>query len=357
MNPTRLFCGFLCLFLLFGCGFGCGRPGTEDRPPVHVTYTPDPTAAPRELLVSAPELTAAPTPDPREAALLYAGERISLYRGYRNGEPGICMQEQQSGGAVWHQKLPGTKELSELNITDIATVPEGEQAEAYVDVRYLGNDGQEWVFRVDLTHPNAVRWYLLSTEPGIEMTEEQRRIFDDLLLIGYVYETCQEHKEQFSNPEEEESLCQTRILDALYYFHGDSLPPYLVGEGVYDDEYEDTAIVSQTELDAFFRSVLGRPNLVRDRVHWDENDWPDLQPGQVPLPPTDYSGWASVKQVVSERDGTMCVIGRAGWSEDSCLVLCRICLAEGFLGYCIESAEIYHSVNIAYASAAIPYAP
>ena len=180
-------------------------------------------------------------------------------------------------------------------------------------------------------------------EPELELTETQRQVFDDLLLIGYLYEGFQREKERLSDPEEWESLCQTRILDALYYFHEDSLPPYLIGEGIYDDELHDTAIVSQTELDAFFQSVLGRPSLVRDRVHWDEVSWPDLLPGQVPLPPTDYSGWAETERAIEELDGTLCLYGRAGWSEAAYSVICRVRPTEGFLGYRIESTELYNA--------------
>ena len=223
MRSIRIFCILLCLCLLFGCGSGETRPAAADRPPVHVTYTPDPTTAP---------------------------------------------------------------------------------------------------------------------ELELELTETQRQAFDDLLLIGYLYEDFQQDKDRLPDPEGWESLCQTRILDALYYFHEDSLPPYLTGEGIYDDELHDTAIVSQTELDAFFQSVLGRPNLVLDRVHYDEDFWPDLQPGQVPLPPTDYSGWAETERAIEEPGGTLCLYGRAGWSESSYAVICRVRPTEGFLGYRIESAEI-----------------
>lgn len=181
----------------------------------------------------------------------------------------------------------------------------------------------------------------------LELTEAQKRSFDDLLLIGYLYENFRRDKERLSDPEEWESLCQTRILDALYYFHEDSLPPYFTGEGIYDDELHDTAIVSQTELDAFFQSVLGRPNMVRDRVHWDEDAWPDLLPGQVPLPPTDYSGWGDTNQAIVEPDGTICIYGRAGWSEAAYSVICCLRPAEGFLGYRIESTEIYPAQIIA----------
>lgn len=222
MKTIRLFCILLCLCLLMGCGGDTMQPFAEDHPPVHVTYTPDPTAA---------------------------------------------------------------------------------------------------------------------LKPELELTETQRQAFNDLLLIGWLYEDFQQDKERLSDPEAWESLCQTRILDALYYFHGDALPPYLTGEGVYEDGYGDTAILSQTELDAFFQSVLGRPNRIKDRAHGEE-DWPDLLPGQVPLPPTDYSGWGEIQQAIAEADGTLCLYGQAGWSEAAVSLICRVRPAEGFLGYRIESTEI-----------------
>lgn len=226
MKPLHLFCVVLAMCLLCGCGSGETRPAAENRPQVHVTYTPDPTTVPATLI------------------------------------------------------------------------------------------------------------------------EDQTRSFDDLLLIGYLYEKIQRDEAWLSDPEEWESLCQTRILDALYYFHEDSLPPYLTGEGIYDDELHDTVIVSQTELDAFFQSVLGRPSLVRDRVHWDEDFWPDLLPGQVPLPPTDYSGWAETERAITEPDGTVCLYGRVGWSEAAYSVICRLRPVEGFLGYRIESTEICPVMNV-----------
>ena len=50
MRSMRLFCVILALCLLIGCGGGEGRTAAEDRPPVHVTYTPDPTTVPAELI-------------------------------------------------------------------------------------------------------------------------------------------------------------------------------------------------------------------------------------------------------------------------------------------------------------------
>ena len=45
MKTIRLFCILLCLCLLMGCGGDTAQPSAEDHPPVHVTYTPNPTAA------------------------------------------------------------------------------------------------------------------------------------------------------------------------------------------------------------------------------------------------------------------------------------------------------------------------
>ena len=50
MRSTRAFCILLVLILLLGDGAGCVRTVREEHPPVHVTYTPDPTAIPAELI-------------------------------------------------------------------------------------------------------------------------------------------------------------------------------------------------------------------------------------------------------------------------------------------------------------------
>ena len=63
MKSTRLLCAVLALGLLFGCGSGEARPATEERPPVHVTYTPDPTSIPAELIEAIAEASPAPDED------------------------------------------------------------------------------------------------------------------------------------------------------------------------------------------------------------------------------------------------------------------------------------------------------
>ncbi len=341
MRPIRVFSILLCLCLLMGCSGDMARPTAEDHPPVHVNYTPDPTAIPAELLESIPDPIGTPAPDPKEAALLYVGERVTLYRACRDGAPGIYIEEIRFGQeTAWYQELPHVEGQAELNVTKVVVKPGKDQAEAFVDIHFPDKTGKEMVLCFDLTNPNAASWYLVSAESGVVLTEELEETCADLLLIGWLYEDFQQDKERLTDPEGWESLCQTRILDALYYFHGDALPSYFTGEGVYDDEFGDTAVICVTELDAFFQSVLGRPNLVRDLVHWDEDSWPDLQPGQVPLPPTDYSGWAVVEQAVADSDGTLRIYGRAGWSEVSYIVICRVRTTEGFLGYRIESTEI-----------------
>lgn len=358
MNPTRLYCGLLCLFLLFGCGFGCGRPGTEDRPPVHVTYTPDPTAAPRELLVSAPELTAAPTPDPREAALLYAGERISLYQTSRQDRPGLYM-EAVNWGLVYtsFQELPYTAGQQELNIIKVDIRPEGDQAEAYVCVYYQDDAGTARIVCADQTNPNYTLLYPLSTEPGLGLTEEQRQYYSDLMLMGYLYEHVKMEKDRLTNPDNWESLCQHRILDALYYNYSDVLPPYLAGVGTYGSD-QHAVILSQAELEAFFQSTVGRPCLaLLDFKEEDRKYFSDLPLDQIVLYPTDFCWIPQVKQAVRELDGTITLYGYiSGFEMLYCDVVCCIRPVEGHLGGQVVSTEICPSQRIANGST-ITFAP
>ncbi len=358
MKPIRVFCVLLCMCLLFGCGSPNAHPAAEDKPPVHVTYTPDPTAAPSELIAA----MAAPTasPDPKAAALLYAGERISVYRAYRQGDPGFCVEETHFGVVTsWFQELPNTEGLQELTVTGVQVEPKGEQAEGCVDVCYLDDMGAEWIFRVDLSHPDLLRFYLLPAGPGLELMDRQRQYCGDLMLMGYLYEYFRQDDDWLSDPAAEESLAQRYILDALYYNYKDELPPYLTGEGNYKDkETYETAVVSQTELEAFFQSALGRPNLVPDRTYRDEDEdwWSELLPGQVPLPPTDWHASAAVEHAVQGSDGTVCLYGRAGTGESFDPVVCRVRPVEGFLGGQVIDTEIYRTENVAN-DPAITFAP
>ena len=135
MKSIRVFSILLCLCLLMGCGGDMARPTAEDHPPVHVTYTPDPTAVPAELLESLPDPVGTPAPDPKEAALLYAGERVSLYRACHDGAPGICIKEIRFGRVTaWYQ---------EFAVTKIVVRPGKDQTEAFADIRFPDKTGKE----------------------------------------------------------------------------------------------------------------------------------------------------------------------------------------------------------------------
>ena len=324
-----------------------------DRRKLEASPMPTGTAGPKVIEIreastaspgpDRPRATMSPAPDPvKEAAFLYAGESSIFYRGYRDGRPGICVEQLlwPANQNMLYQELPGTEGLSELTITDIESKPKGLLSKAYVYVRYLDNVGQERTVCFDHYGGDFGECYPLSSKSGMELTAEQQQRFDDLLLIAYLYEEYR--RDSLSDPERWETLCQQFILDALYESYEETLPPYLTGEGIYDDEWRDTAILSQTELEAFFQSVLGRPNLVPDRLHYDEDFWPDLQPGQVPLPPTDIFVYAEAKQAVRESDGSVSLYGFASYGEHfySAILTCRLLPTEGFLGYRIESTEM-----------------
>lgn len=344
MRLIRIVCILLCLCLLTACAPTAAGPAVEEHPPVHVTYTPDPTTVPTELIVAMAEPTAVPALVSKGAALLYAGSYSNYYRGYRNGRPGLCVEQLlwPAGRNLVYQELPGTEGLSELTVTGVEAKPEGQLSKAYVYVRYLDNAGQERIVCFDHYGGDVGECYPLSAGPGLELTDEVQSAFNDLLLIAYLYEDFRRDRDSLSDPEHWETSCQRFILDALYESHEETLPPYFTGEGVYDDDLQDTAVLSQTELEAFFQSVLGRPNLVPDRLHYDEDLWPDLQPGQVPLPPADIFVYAEVKQAVLESDGAVCLYGFASYGElfYSAVLTCRIRPTEGFLGYRIESTEL-----------------
>ena len=337
MRPLRLFCIILALCLIFGCGSGKARLSAEDRPSVHVTYTPDPTTAPAKLIEIMIDPTA--SPDPKAEALLYAGERISIYRAYLNGRPGIYVEERYPGKDridARYQELPGMEGLSELNVTKVEVKQEGESTEAYVDLHFLDNAEKEWVLSFDLTNKNIVHLYLVTTTQGMDLTSEQQQFFDDLLLIGYFYEDFRQKKETLSDPEGWESLCQRCILDTIYANNEYTLPSYLQGAYVVENE----VILSQMELESFYQSTLGRPCLVQI----DEEDRkyePALQPDQIVIYPTDYYSCGRVKQAIQEPDGAICLYGRAGLRVGLNTVICRVRPTEGFLGYRIESTEIY----------------
>ena len=309
MKPLRLFCIILAFSVLFGCGSPNARPAAEDKPPVHVTYTPDPTAAPSELIEAVTEASSA-SGEPHSAGRLYGNDWITLYRGYRDGSPGLCVETKDwSFANTRYLELPGTEEQTELTIPKIEVRPEGQRGGVYVRVYYVDDAGQERILCFDRNDENYTLAYPLSTEPGLELTPEQQQNFDDLLLMGYLYKRIQGEKNRLLDPESWESLCQLRILDALYYNYNDALPPYLIGEGEYgSDQY--ATIVSLAELESFFQSTLGRPCLAQIEFNAeDRKNYPDLPEDQIILFPTDYFYTPYVKQAVWESDGTITLYG------------------------------------------------
>lgn len=342
MRSTRAFCILLVLALLLGGGAGCDRTAREEHPPVHVTYTPDPTAIPAELI----EAIAAPavSPDAKDAALLYAGERIKVYLSRHRDRPGLCVESQDWDRiCIRFQELPGTLEQEELTTVGVEVEPLEEPAEARVCIRYLDDDREERIICVDRSHENYSLVYPLSAEPSLTLSEQQERYYGDLLLMGYLYERIQGEKDRLLDPEGWESLCQRRILDALYYNYGDALPPYLTGEGPYGTTDQDATVISLAELESFFQSTLGRPCLAQlDFDKEDRKDCPDLRSDRIVLYPTDYWFEPHVKQAVREADGTIALYGYvSGFEllyED---VICRIHPAEGYLGGQVLNAKIY----------------
>ena len=342
MRSPRAFCILLVLVLLLGGGAGCVRTAREEHPPVHVTYTPDPTADPAELIEAMAE--ASPLPDEsRKTERLYENDWITLYRGSRDGRPGLCLETKDWDRLYTkYLELPGTEELSELTISKIQAMPEGQRTEACVFVCYLDADGKERILCADNSYVNYTIVYPVTAETEMELTAEQQQNCGDLLLMGFLYERVQGEKDRLLDPEGWESLCQRRILDALYYNYGDALPPYLAGEGPYGGD-QHAAIVSLAELETFFQSAVGRPCLAHlDFDREDRKDFPDLRSDQIVLYPTDYCFEPHVRQAVREKDGTITLYGYvSGFEMMHCGVVCRVRPGEGYLGGQVVSAKIY----------------
>ena len=340
MSAKREFCFVLCLCLLFAAGFGCVQSAEEKQP------SPDSiSAVATEHPDRTPEATDTQYTSPDSIVPLYDGDGLKIYYASHLGQPGICVEAQNWGYTYSRfQHLPFTEGLTDLSFTGIDTKPDGDRAEAFVYLRYLDNTGTERIICADHSAPEYTVVYPLSMESGLELNEEQKSRFDDLLLIGYHYESFHAEADRLSDPDGWESLCQRSILDALFYNYGDKFPPYLKGEGLTQDPYDgNAAIISQEELEEFFQSSVGRPCLVQDRQHkpYDE-PWEELLPGQVLMPETDYYCNGHVQQAVMEPDGTICLYGyRSGFEVMYESVICLIRPVDGYLGGQVVSTEVF----------------
>ncbi len=330
MNRIRVICLLIALCLLLAC---------------------EPTENPTETL-SEPEETAStpspvPTPkDAKEAALLYEGEHVNLYCARSETELGIIVEESDwEKPTMFYQPLPGTEGQETLRLSMVRKEGGETNPEQILTVYYTDANGELCGYSFDHTVSDWPYFYPVSDRPALTLTEDSQRAFGDVMLIGYQYE---EYRSEFAgkNPDGWEALCQRRILDALYILYEDMLPPYLKGE-FYGDKSDHCSFVTTAELDGFFRSVIDRPNLVPDRMYMDEED-PDLLPGQVPMWPTDYHAWATVKQVVWVSDSERILYGYGckgeGWSRNG--VICHVVSADGYLGWKIKSTDIYKAIQM-----------
>ena len=282
------------------------------------------------------------------SALLYEGEGLKIYYAYRQGEPGICVEAVNwSRTDARFLTLPFTEGLTNIVFTGVETKPDGDQEEALVYIHYLDDTGTERLICADHRAPEYTVVYPLSTGSSLVLNDEQRNLFNDLLLIGYMYTHFEAEKDRLNNPDNPggwESLCQRRILDALYQNYNDTLPPYLKGEETIHSPYDGKiTIITQEELEDFFQSTVGRPCLVQDRRHmYYDEPMEELLPGQVPMPETDYYCNGHVRQAVKEPDGTICLYGyRSGFEVMYESVICRIRPVDGYLGGQVVSTEVF----------------
>ena len=347
MKRFRIIC-----FLIVLCMLACGTPTGE---PAETPATAAPVIGETETEKEAPAMAAPKPKTAKEAALLYAGERVNLYLARAEDSWGVVIEE-----FTWeeqrslYQPFPGTQGMDGLTVTEIKTEADGSLSEALFYIRYLDADGQPRMYCLD--HPDAKypHFYPTSDKDGIALTEDGETRFGDAMLIGYLYE---EFRSDYAkkHPDDWEWLCQRRILDALYYNYEDTLPPYLIGE--IDEEFPECSVVTQDELDGFFQSVINRPNLVPDRIFEDE-EVPELLPGQVPMWPTDFLVWPTVRKAVRVSDGEYILYGNVGMGEGWCPdgVICRVIAADGYLGWRVVDTEVCGATDIRY-DATVAFVP
>ena len=297
----------------------------------------------------------------KEAALLYRGEHVNLFSGRSDDSWGIILEEfTWVGHDLIYQRFPGTSGMDCLHVTEIRTEADDYLSEASFYIRYLDINGEERIFCLHHPASDGADFYPATDEPQMTLSEQEQRVFEDLMVIGALYETG---PKSFAKEDSDdwELLCQRTILDALYTSHDNSLPPYLFGEkkGTY-------CVIPQTELDGFFRCAVDRPNLVPDRAYPEyqddmvfvEEDWSLLQPGQVPVADNDWLVWAELKQAVLAEDGSVTLYGNTGINDDYWKAIqVHVIPSDGSLGWRIEQTEacgrtdLQNDASVAFAPA------
>ena len=317
----------------------------------------DPTAL---TIPAASETVEPPEALSSEAALLYRGEHVNLFRGRSDDSWGIIIEQFTWVGHNYiYQRLPGTWGLDDLTVTEIRPEADEHQSEALFYIHYFDINGEERIFCIHHPASDDSDFYPVTNEPELTLSEPEQRVFEDLMVIGVLYEA---YPKTFAEAQSDdwEPLCQRAILDALYTLYDNVLPPYLSGEvkGKY-------CVLTQTELDSFFRCAIGRPNLVPDRAYpayrdemvFVKEDWSSLLPGQVPVADNDWYVWAELRQAVPSEDGSITLYGCIG-INDSYWKAARVQVvpADGYLGWRIEQTEACGRTDLQY-DPSIVFAP
>ena len=344
MKRFRIICISIVLCLSFGC-MRSEKPASETSAAPPEVWQEDIVTGPKTETAGLPTVEPAPEEEPaqrpapeaeKESALLYESEHVNLYCGRSADSWGIIMEERQwVGENLIYQPLPGTAGSDGLTVTEILPEPDDSFSDAMFYIRYLDADRTERIFCLDHPASDFADFYPVTDEPEFTPTEQEQSGFEDLMLIGFLYE-CFRWEYAETNPDDWETMCQRAILDALYSVHDDTLPPYLSGE-----TGEGFSVVTQPELDSFFRCTVNRPNCVPDRTY-DGEERPDLLPGQVPVSENDWSVWATLNQAVRAKDGSVTLYGYARigdtWASQS--MICSVVSADGPLGWRIERTEV-----------------
>ena len=334
-------------------------PEAGQAPTASTTTTSSETVEPSP--VSGPDVTPPPILDSeKKAALLYQGEHVNLFRGRSDDAWGVIMEEfTWVGHNFIYQTLPGTSGLNKLTVTEIRAEADEYLSEASFYIHYLDANGGERIFCLHHPASDGAEFYPVTNEPELTLSEQERFIFEDLMVIGVLYDAGP--KSFAEEPSDDwELLCQRTILDALFTLHDNVLPSYLPGE-----TKEKYCVLTQTELDNFFRCTVDRPNLVPDRAYpayWDdmifvEEDWSSLLPGQVPVADNDWTVWAELRQAVLAEDGSITLYGYTGINDDYWeAVQMRVIPANGYLGWRIKQVEACGRTDLQYV-ASIAFVP